>query len=460
MNNKIFSAIFVILILLLFSPLCRCVYAENYIVKFVDTFKPVMHGSSLQEINAKENLYIIYDTNDLKELSEYIDYIENDVTVELAEPEGHISATQAFEAENNDSLAWQLEMINSYFPWGLATYGNNVNVAVIDSGCNQHIDIKDNLAGGYNYILNTDDYSDNIGHGTHVSGIIAAEHNGFGIDGIAPKSKIYALKCFDNNYQTTVSMLIRAIYDAIDVYKCKVINLSWGLKADRQALHDAVKYAVNNGVIVIAAVGNDGNDTMYYPAAYEEVIGVGSIGREKERSSFSQTNSSVFVVAPGETFLSLSGDDGYEVKQGTSQAAPVVTGITALILSAKPGLNAGEYINLLKASVDDVGESGYDTSFGYGVVNAESMLKSVMGSYYTSPIMNGVVLIYNNTMAELHATGIWLKKEEKLYNVKIEDIFVPPKQSTVCKFEGENVKFLLWDLLKTMKPLTIMRKEG
>ncbi|MDD6763104.1 MAG: S8 family serine peptidase [Clostridiales bacterium] len=429
----------------------------GYIVKFKNEYIPESINNSLIDSGLGDNVYLTDNIDALKGYDTLIEYIETNDTVNLID--GATDGIQCFSIDETIGDAWQLDMVNAQYAWDLATYGNDINVGVIDSGCNRHIDIINNLVGGHNYILNTDDYSDNVGHGTHVSGIIAAEKNDFGITGIAPKANIYALKCFDANYQTTVSMLAKAIYSAIDDYHCRIINMSLGLKANRQTLYDAVKYAVDNNVIIVAAVGNDGDDTQYYPAAYEEVIGVGSVGANKEKSYFSQFNESVFVVAPGECYYSLKGTDEYIKAQGTSQATPLVAGSAAVLLSADYSLSNTELKELLMCYSGDLGEEGFDTEYGYGLLNTEALLKSVIGQYYISPINNGEVIIYNNTADDLFATGIWSEETVKGgFCGKINEIFVPPQQKISLEYSGEKFKFFLWDSFNTMRPLTTMRK--
>lgn len=456
----IYKKIKILMVLAVFMlPIYR-VSADSggYIVKFNTDISKIHDISNFTEIADDKNIYSFNNLNDLKGLESYVEYYETNDKVDLIEGE-ETKDIECFSMNEFDTDSWQLDTINVKYAWDLATYGNGINVGVIDSGCNRHIDIIANLAGGHNYILNNDDFSDNVGHGTHVAGIIAAEDNEFGITGVAPKANIYALKCFDANYQTTVSMLAKAIYSAVDDYHCSIINMSLGLKTNRQTLYDAIKYAFDHNVIIVAAVGNDGNDTLYYPAAYEEVVGVGSIGATKEKSSFSQSNETVLVVAPGEECLSLTGENDYTVKSGTSQATPLVTGVAAILLSAKPNLTNTEFKEILKSCSDDLGEVGYDLQYGYGMLNTEKTMKSMLGEYYTSPITQGKITVFNNTDKELYAIGIWSEETDKGgLCVDINNIFVPPRQKTELKYKNEKVKFFLWDSLKTIKPLTIARK--
>ena len=113
-----------------------------------------------------------------------------------------------------------------------------------------------------------------------------------------PKVRLVPLKCFDDK-TTNVSVICKAIYGAVDDFGCDVINMSFGLMEDSIALKEAIDYAAGKGVIIVAAVGNDGTEELCYPAAYDNVIGVGSVDKNEGVSSVSQHNKSVFITAPG-----------------------------------------------------------------------------------------------------------------------------------------------------------------
>jgi subtilisin family serine protease len=450
--------------LLLFIIIMLCpafsVLADSggYIVKFKNEYIPAEITNSLIDFGLGNNVYLTDNIDILKNYDLFIEYVETNDTVNLID--GETDRIQCFSTDETNFEPWQLNMVNAQYAWSLATYGNDINIGIIDSGCNRHIDITNNLAGGHNYMLDTDDYSDNIGHGTHVAGIIAAEDNGFGITGIAPKANIYALKCFDANYQSNVSMLAKAIYSAVDDYNCRVINMSLGLKADRQTLYDAVKYAHDKGVIIVAAVGNDGNDTLYYPAAYEEVIGVGSVGNTKVKSYFSQENRSVLVVAPGECYYSLKGTDEYIDDQGTSQSAPLVTGAAAVLISADESITFDRFKDLIMDFSEDLGDMGYDTDYGYGLLNIQAMFNGVIGEYYVSPINNNNVLVFNNTNREVSAMGIWGEYSTGKYiKCDTNKIIISAMETVNIHYTNTNneIKFFLWDSFNNMRPLAKRR---
>lgn len=346
----------------------------------------------------------------------------------------------------------------------METYGNEVNVAVIDTGCNPHEDI--NLAGGYNFILNNEDYSVNHGHGTHVAGIVSAQHNEIGIAGVAPKVNIFALKCVDPDYTSGTDELIAAIYAAVDKYHCKVINMSLGVLENNEFLYEAVKYATDNGVIIIAAAGNDGKklyykSRLYYPAEYDEVIGVGSVGLTKQRSDFSQQNGTVFVVAPGEECKSAVSMTEYDYKSGTSQAAPIVVATAAILFSIDYDMTITEFKNY----IINCSETIVDEYCGYGLLNIEAMFKECINNtdYYISPINSDGVIVYNNTDDVLNAIGIFASyRDEKYVSGSMNNIILlPAKKVKINYINTEGItKFFLWSSTENLTPLAKGRIGG
>lgn len=256
MNKKIYIS--AIMLIILFSSFRAYADSGGYIVKMKNMVEPKELTELLTEVNAKHHIYTADNIKELEPFAEYIDYIETNDEVMLIEG-GTKVGFYSLQTDELYAEQWQLQMLNVEFAWDLETYGNNVNVAVIDTGCNPHQDIV--LAGGYNFILNNNDYSDNHGHGTHVAGIISAQHNEIGIAGVAPQVNIYALKCVDPDYYSDTDELIAAIYAAVDKYHCKVINMSLGVLQDNELFYEAVKYATDNGVIIIASSGNEGNNS-------------------------------------------------------------------------------------------------------------------------------------------------------------------------------------------------------
>lgn len=357
--------------------------------------------------------------------------------------------------------SWNFDMINSEYAWDMGCYGNDVRIAIIDSGCSLIGDIEQNVDVGYNYINQTTDTTDNVGHGTFVSGIIASQSKG-----ISYKSKIVPLKCFDTGVTTTVSDIIDVVYDAVDVYDCDVINMSIGFTGYSTKLARSITYATNNGVIVVSAVGNDGEATKYYPAAYDDVIGVASVNKNKEYSEFSQFNNSVFVCAPGEELESLS-IEGYSYNSGTSFATPHITALAAIAKCIDNDITTSKFKELLIFSSTDLGTSGYDIHYGYGLANFKEFINQMISGneVFMFPINteenNIYSVIFNNSNEDVTVSCIFAEYENnRMYDCKIVPVLIPSGQTYIFQnpYSSRNVKYMVWENLKTLKPLTECRE--
>lgn len=241
-----------------------------------------------------------------------------------------------------------VQMIQAPAIWEKSKKGEGVVVAVIDTGCQMdHPDLKDQIIGGRNFTKDfkgdTGNFSDNNGHGTHVAGIIAAAQNGTGVMGVAPKAKLLILKVLgesgDGNYQNIIDAINYAIkWRGPNNEKVRVISMSLGGTADISKLHEAVKKAVNNNILVVSASGNNGDDNpktdeLNYPAAYNEAVSVGAIDFLKRITKYSNSNNNVDLVAPGNEIISTYLDGKYAKLSGTSMATPHVSGAVALIIN-------------------------------------------------------------------------------------------------------------------------------
>ncbi len=218
--------------------------------------------------------------------------------------------------------------------------GKGIKVAILDTGCDTtHPDLQERIIGGYNFTdddnSNPDIYSDYNGHGTHVAGTIGAVENSIGVAGAAPEVSLLIVKVLNGQGSGQYDWIANGIHYAIE-QNVDIISMSLGGPDDVQALHDAVKRAVDNQILVVCAAGNegDGRDTteeLGYPAAYNEVISVGSVDFTRNSSEFSNSNREVDLAAPGENILSTYMGGQYARLSGTSMAAPHVTGGLALI---------------------------------------------------------------------------------------------------------------------------------
>ena len=281
---------------------------------------------------------------------------------------------------------WSRAMLGVDYASSHGLYGSGIRIALIDSGI--RADFSEltgaTVAQGINYLALADseertDTSDSVGHGTFVASIIASDSIG-----LAPQAELIPLKCFDAE-KSSVSYVMSAIYAAVDDYQCDIINLSLGTTVNNPFLKAAVSYAYENGVIMVASSGNldsgktsTGNDAYYYPAAYDEVIGVGAVDASKGIASFSVQNQSVWVTAPGDgvTGLSRTGTR-YKTGSGTSYASPYVTAAAALAKDADSTLTPEQIMEFLRLTAEDAGDDGFDNAYGYGVLNIGLLLAEV-----------------------------------------------------------------------------------
>lgn len=387
---------------LLLCVLSVSVYAGNtpydgYIVKLTTDYPQLF---SLENSTAG---IIVVDTLVEAEAipQEYVEYIEPNYIVELFD-----------DVETSDTV-WPPN--DPYYPDyqqplqtldGLALYragitGKGVKVGFVDSGINtSHEDL--NAANIFGANFHSDGLAfneDRHGHGTFAAGILAAQtNNNVGLSGMAPDAQIMAYRAFSNN-GTSVECVINAIDQAV-ADGCQVINLSFGMSDKSTPLEEALDRAIESGAVVVAAVGNSGSSTLQYPAAYDPVIGVGSVtltDGEFVVSSFSQRNDSVFVTAPGEAIAGLGNTKATSYRlslsspnnRGTSYAAPVVSALAALAIDYDSDITADGIRYLLHTTALDKGEIGYDTHYGYGVVDPPAFLAELQRDFEISYELNG-----------------------------------------------------------------------
>ena len=227
-----------------------------------------------------------------------------------------------------------IAMVNAPFYWQQGYRGKGIKIAVIDTGCIKHPNIP-NIIGGRNFTDEgtADDYSDGNSHGTHCCGVIAG--NGC-ILGVAPESSILVLKALKKDGNGNILSVIEAINYAVS-QKVDVISMSLGINQKVPELHQAVKNAIANNVVVVCAGGNKGDDNaetseIDYPAGYEEVISVGAIDMTRDNAKFTNSNQWIDCVAPGVNIISTCINNEYCSMDGTSMATPHVAGVVALII--------------------------------------------------------------------------------------------------------------------------------
>ncbi|MEA2439444.1 MAG: thermitase [Thermoleophilaceae bacterium] len=252
-----------------------------------------------------------------------------------------------------------------------------VKVGIVDTGIDKtHPDLAGKAVGcatSYNagLAIHNGVCADDNGHGSHVSGTISANtNNAQGVAGVAFNSPLVMCKALATAAGTGLTSDIANCINWVAGQGVKVISMSLG-GGDNATLKTAVQRAYNNGngVLLVAAAGNDGNATLNYPAAYSEVVSVAATDNKDKRASFSNANADVEVAAPGVNVQSTYAGGLYMQLSGTSMATPHVAGVAAVIADLNPTANAATLRSKLDAAVDDIGPAGRDTSFGLGRVN-------------------------------------------------------------------------------------------
>jgi hypothetical protein len=220
---------------------------------------------------------------------------------------------------------------------------------------------------------------DEAGHGTATAGVIAAAMDGAGTVGIAPEVELLVIKaeCDSSGSFLRTSDLVFGLYYAIE-QKASVVNMSFGFVSGNDPFADAVELAWDSDILCVAASCNRGVDTPTWPAANEKVLGVGAIGEDWSRESYSNYGPNVDLVAPGTVFTTLMGG-GYGVMEGTSFACPMVTASLALLLE-QPYQAAEDLWDVLLASCRDLGEPGRDEEYGFGVPDVSALVTGERGT--------------------------------------------------------------------------------
>ncbi|MEM1833512.1 MAG: S8 family peptidase [Desulfurococcaceae archaeon] len=338
--------------------------------------------SDIPEIGAVVLEINIGRLNDIKKLW-FVKYVERDYEVSITQ-----------------EVRWNMEMIyvpNVWYTYddyvGDAAYGYYpyLHVAVLDTGINYlHTDLQGavvycivSLNNGATFYKGTNlrNCNDPNGHGTHVAGIIAARLNGVGVAGAAPKVRLYAVRVLSASGSGYISDIARGIIESTKgpdgvagtADDADIISMSLG-GPHSNTLYNAVKYAYSYGVVLVAAAGNDGASSPSYPAAYPEVIAVGAVDINYNVPRWSNRNPD--VVAPGVDILSTYRNNLYAYMSGTSMACPHVSGVVALMQAIRQAfglrkLTPDEVKYIIINTAIDLGSSGYDPLYGYGLVDAE-----------------------------------------------------------------------------------------
>ncbi|WP_170065576.1 S8 family serine peptidase [Clostridium vincentii] len=334
---------------------------------------------SIEKINEKVD---IIDTNSSEDKKKVYDDLKSNPNIEKVE-EDKLLKIEAVPNDPKYTSQWYIPNINFPKLWDYNIISKkNVTIAVIDSGINyNHEDLKGMiLDGGYNFYNNSTDVYDDNGHGTGVAGIINANsNNSKGIVGLQSNMpiKILPLKTSDSNGWSYLSDMLRAVEYAIEK-DVDVINLSMGSSYYSEIENEEIQKAINNGIVVVASAGNDGDSSYEYPASYDNVIAVGATDQNNNKAGFSNYNNKVSLSAPGQNILTTNLSGGYSYYSGTSFSTPIVSAMVAIIKSVRPDLSPQEIKSILQNNSLDLGTVGRDNYFGYGKVDAYKSISNVL----------------------------------------------------------------------------------
>lgn len=311
--------------------------------------------------------------------------LRGSAAVAYAEPNRPIRIAASPNDPDYTAMQWALGVINAPQAWDIVTGTTPITIAIIDTGIDlNHPDLRDKLVTGTSFVTGAYSAQDDHGHGTHVAGIAAAStNNGIGMAGVSWGARLMPVKVLDSSGAGTYAELINGIYYAAH-HGAQILNMSltgeWYSPLVQQAIDDAY----DAGCLLIAAAGNCAQggsgcaslNPVMYPAANARVLSVAATDELDRRAAFSSYNAFVDVAAPGVGIYSTSWQGGvstYAWLHGTSQAAPHVAGLAALIWSGRPSVSNADVERIIQATAQDVNAAtapGRDAFVGWGRINA------------------------------------------------------------------------------------------
>ncbi len=322
----------------------------RYLIEYAPGFDTAkMHGLSAQPVGLRIDA--------IRASAKNVSALRKDSHVLRVEPDQQISVQ-----------SWNVERVGAPAVWN-TTGGEGVRVAVLDTGAL-------NASGGYNVLVNSSNYADTDGHGTAVLGVVRD---------VAPNASVYAVKIM-NSSTGRLSDALAGLQWAVD-HNMSIVTMSFGFADYSPIFRDAVEAAARDGVLLVAAAGNSGAPDLEYPAGYSSVVGVGATDQSDLLAHFSDHGLETEFVAPGVN-VSTDGLSGPVVVNGTSVAAPHVAGVAALLLAENTSLNASGVRSLLRQKAVDLGSSGLDTTYGYGLVQANGTSHSTASFGYAYDVYN------------------------------------------------------------------------
>jgi subtilisin family serine protease len=308
----------------------------------------------------------------------FVEALRQEPDVEFAELDEVIPPSEMVPNDPNYASQWHLQTIQTPAAWSTTSGTPNVTIAIIDTGVDgTHPDLQSKVVPGWNFYDNNADTSDVYGHGTAVAGTAAASsNNGLGVASIAWGCQIMPIRISDPYGSGSLSAMANALTWAAD-HGARVANISYQV-SDSLTVRCAAQYFQSKGGVVTIAAGNDG---LFDPTSDNPyVLTVGATNSTDTMAGFSTTGNNQDLAAPGVGILTTTRGSIYGSWSGTSFSAPIAAGVAALVISANPSLAAVQVQNVLKQSADDLGSAGWDSSYGWGRVNAARAVDLAMNT--------------------------------------------------------------------------------
>jgi subtilisin family serine protease len=308
-----------------------------------------------------------------------VESLQSQAGVEFAELDRAIPPSQMVPNDPDYAYEWHLPKINAPGAWATNTGSSGVIIAILDTGVDStHPELASKIVPGWNAYDNNDDTSDVYGHGTMVAGTAAASSNNtVGVASVAWGCQIMPIRISDLAGYAYYSSIAAGLTWAAD-HGARVANISYEATGSL-TVSTAAQYFRSRGGVIVVAAGNGGILDTASPDN-PDVLTVSATTTTDTLASWSNRGNKIDLSAPGVSIRTTVSGGGYGSYMGTSFSAPVVSGVAALVISANPSLTSDQIQEVVKMSSDDLGSAGWDTSFGWGRVNAYNAVMLATGT--------------------------------------------------------------------------------
>jgi thermitase len=363
--------------------------SDEVLVRFKNSATDEMTAECLRRVNGRvdsaiEELSVLIVKLNSVSVSNAVATLSACEGVRFVEPNYLAFSADVIPSDANWGIQYGLVNIRAPQGWVYATGSTGVIIAILDTGVDlAHPDLAAKITAGWDFVNNDAFAQDDNGHGTHVAGIAAAvTNNGTGVAGVSWGARIMPVKVLNAAGGGTFANVSAGILWAVN-NGADIINLSIGGPTSSIVLQNAIDQAVNQGVLVIAAVGNAGGNLIYYPAAYPNVIAVGATDSLNNHASLSNYGAEIDLVAPGISIYSTNTGSSYTYRNGTSMSTAFVSGLAAILMGIPGNGSSGQVRSIMENTALDLGSSGWDGFYGSGLIQMDA---AILQAFSNSPI--------------------------------------------------------------------------